>query len=48
MTTQPHPDCVCQSSPLDRADYDQMMKARKYEEINAAFAAGRFHLNDDK
>lgn len=42
---QPHPDCVCQQKPLTQDDLTQMYDAGKYEEINAAFNAGRFNFN---
>lgn len=43
---KPHPDCVCQQRPLNQDDLTQMYAAGKYEQINAAFNAGRFQFND--
>lgn len=44
---QNHTDCTCQT-PLTRKDLTQMYAAGRYEEINKAYAAGRFNLDTDK
>lgn len=46
-TPQYHPECACQKAPLTQDDLTNMYAAGKYDEINAAHAAGRFQLNTD-
>lgn len=43
---QPHPDCICQQQPLTQDDLTAMLADKQYDEINAAYAAGRFQFTD--
>ena len=47
-TPKYHPDCACQQRPLNDQDLRDMYAAGKYEEINAAQAAGRFQFDTDQ
>lgn len=46
-TPKYHPECACQQRPLTQDDLTRMHANEQWEDINAAFNAGRFQLNTD-
>lgn len=48
MSNSYHPDCLCQQRDLNQDDLTRMHNEGKYSEINEAFEAGRFKLDNNE